>query len=106
VLEISIGGGEWHDIVAAGGAFETGGYSGAIDACCNNPLRGRMGWSGRSGINETAEWISTSIHLPASAEGQAIRLRWRLATDIGNSVFVEGHFIDNVLITDGFSCGC
>jgi hypothetical protein len=106
VLEISLDGGEWRDILTAGGTFESGGYNGLIDACCQNPLANRPGWAGRSGINETAEWVSTSVRLPASAAGRNIRLRWRLATDIGNSVFVEGHFIDDVLITDGSVCGC
>ncbi len=104
VLEISIGDGAWADILAAGGSFESGGYDGLIDACCQNPLAGRQGWSGRSGINQTAEFITTSVKLPPSAAGQRVQLRWRVGTDIGG--FKEGQYIDDVLVTDGSVCGC
>lgn len=104
VLEISIDGGIWQDIVAAGGAFESGGYDGIIDSCCQNPLAGRMGWSGRSGINQTSEFITSSVRLPAAAAGHGIRLRWRIGTDIGS--YREGQYIDDVSVTDGYSCSC
>ena len=51
VFEIKIGANNWQDIETAGGSFLSGGYDGVIDACCQNPLAGRRGWSGRSGIN-------------------------------------------------------
>ncbi len=53
VFEIKIGANDWQDIETAGGAFLSGGYDGVIDACCQNPLAGRRGWSGRSGIAQT-----------------------------------------------------
>ncbi|MEO7539288.1 MAG: carboxypeptidase regulatory-like domain-containing protein [Pyrinomonadaceae bacterium] len=104
VLEIRIGSGEWQDIVAAGGVFESGGYDGPIDACCQNPLAGHNGWSGRSGINQTAEFITTAVKLPGSVAGQLIQVRWRVGTDVGG--FREGQYIDDLLVTDGFVCAC
>ncbi len=104
LLEIKIGGGNWQDIIAAGGIFESGGYDGLLDSCCQNPLRGRLGWSGRSGINETPEFITTSVRLPATAAGQMVQLRWLVGTDVGG--FREGQYIDNLLVTDGFACAC
>lgn len=104
VLEISMDGGPWQDVVTAGGAFESGGYDGVIDACCQNPLAGRMGWSGRSGINQTSEFITSVVRLPSSAASRTIRLRWRVGTDIG--AFREGQYIDDVTVTDGYSCSC
>jgi hypothetical protein len=104
VLEISFDNGAWQDIVAAGGHFSGGGYDGVIDACCENPLGGRMGWSGRSGINQTAEFITSKVRLPASAAGHDVRLRWRVGTDVGT--FREGQYIDDVVVTDGYSCSC
>lgn len=104
VLEVSIAGGEWQDILAAGGSFLTGGYDGTIDGCCQNPLAGRLGWSGRSGVNQTSEWIDSFVRLPASASGQSIRLRWRVGTDIGT--FREGIYIDDLKVIDGFTCEC
>lgn len=104
VLEIKIGGGAWQDILAAGGVFLSGGYDGVIDSCCQNPLAGRLGWSGRSGLNQTPEFITSRAKLPASSAGQNVQLRWRIGTDIGG--FREGQYIDDLVVTDGYSCGC
>jgi hypothetical protein len=106
VLEIKIGNSAWQDILAAGGVFETGGYDGTIDACCQNPLAGRLGWSGRSGINDDPEFVPVSVRLPQPAAGQQVQLRWRLGTDIGNGIVIEGQYIDDIVVTDGFACGC
>jgi len=104
VMEIRIDDGDWRDILAAGGVFETGGYDGMLDACCMNPLGGRLGWSGRSGPNLTAEFITSRAKLPAAAAGQNVRLRWRVGTD--NGTFREGMYIDDLAVTDGFTCAC
>lgn len=104
VLEIKIGNGAWADIIAAGGLFESGGYDGLLDTCCSNPLGGRPGWSGRSGINQTSEFITTAIRMPPSAAGNLVQLRWRVGTDIGGTR--EGQYIDDLRVTDGFTCGC
>jgi hypothetical protein len=104
VLEIRIADGEWNDILAAGGSFDSGGYDGLIDTCCQNPLGGRPGWSGRSGLNQTSEFITTSVKLPPAAAGQRVQLRLRVGTDIGG--FREGQYIDDLSVTDGFVCGC
>lgn len=104
VLEISMDGGQWQDILAAGGTFESGGYDGVIDSCCQNPLAGHMGWSGRSGPNQTSEFITSSVRLPEAAAGRSVRFRWRTGTDIGT--FREGQYIDDIEVTDGYSCSC
>ena len=49
VLEISINGGGYVDIIGAGGAFLDGGYTHTLGCCLGNPLTGRMAWSGVSG---------------------------------------------------------
>ena len=74
VLEIRIGDGNWQDILDAGGSFESGGYDGLIDACCQNPLSGRPGWSGRSGVDLTSEFITTAVDLPSTAAGRLVQL--------------------------------
>ena len=104
VMEIKIGDGDWQDIIAAGGQFLSGGYDGVIDSCCQNPLGGRNGWSGRSGVNSLSEFITTRAKLPPSAAGHLVQMRWRIGTDIGT--FREGQYIDDLLVTDGYSCGC
>ena len=104
VMEIKIGNERWQDILAAGGIFLSGGYDGAIDGCCMNPLAGRLGWAGRSGVNQVSEFITTRAKLPASAVGQNVRLRFKIGTDIGG--FREGQYIDDLAVTDGFTCAC
>ncbi|MGI8787151.1 MAG: FG-GAP-like repeat-containing protein [Pyrinomonadaceae bacterium] len=105
VLEIKIGtNGIFQDILAAGGAFESGGYDGVIESCCQNPLAGRLAWSGKSGVNQTPEFVTTRVKLPASAAGKNVRLKWRVGTD--NGTFREGQFIDDVSVSDGFTCAC
>ncbi len=104
ILEIRFGDGAWQNITVAGGIFEAGGYDGPIDTCCQNPLGGEPGWSGRSGINQASEFILSAARLPASAAGQLVQLRWRIGTDIGT--FREGQYIDDLVVTDGFTCGC
>lgn len=104
VLEIKIGANDWHDIEAAGGSFSTGGYDGILDGCCGNPLGGRRAWSGKSGANQTAEFITTKAKLPASAAGQKAQIRFRVGTD--NGTFRQGQYIDDLTISDGFACSC
>jgi hypothetical protein len=49
VMEVSVNGGAYTDIIDAGGLFVSGPYTGEIDGTANNPLAGRMAWSGDSG---------------------------------------------------------
>ena len=49
VLEISIAGGAFQDILAAGGTFASGGYNATLATGFLNPLPGRMAWAGLSG---------------------------------------------------------
>ncbi len=59
VLEISINGGAFADILAAGGSFIEGGYNGAITVT-DSVLTGRAAWTGNSG-----GFITTTVVLPA-----------------------------------------
>ena len=105
VLEIKIGNfAKFRDITIAGGAFESGGYDGTIDACCRNPLAGRLGWSGKSGVNQTPEFVNVTVKLPARAAGKNVQFRWRVGTDNGTST--DGQYIDDVRVEDGFVCAC
>ena len=95
VLEISINGGAYQDIVAAGGSFVTGGYTGTISVNFGSPIGGRMAWTGNS-----AGYITSTVNLPAAANGQNIRLKWRMATD--SSVAGVGVRVDTIT---GIPCG-
>ncbi len=99
VLEISIGGAPFTDILTAGGGFVAGGYNRTISVCCGNPLSGRQGWSGNS-----EGFMTTTVNLPAAAAGQEIRLRWRLGTDY--SISGTGWYVDTISISELTCCTC
>jgi hypothetical protein len=97
VLEISINGGAFTDIVTAGGSFVGGGYNGTISTTFLSPIAGRQAWTGNS-----AGYITTTANLPASANGQPVKLRFRFASDC--SVSATGWNIDTIKISSGFVC--
>src|SRR5690606_37184836 len=97
VLEISIAGGEYQDILTAGGTFVEGGYNSTISTNFESPIGGREAWSGNSN-----GFIDTVVNLPASANGQSITLRWRMATDV--SVDSTGVWVDDIQVLADYVC--
>lgn len=87
VLEISINGGAFADIIVAGGTFLSGGYVGIVGGA--NPFAGRAAWNG-----ESSGYIVTAVNLPVSAQNQNVQLRWRFGTD--DSASVVGWRIDTI----------
>ena len=92
VLEISIDGGSFVDILAAGGSITAGGYNATLNIG-SNPIGGRQAWTGST----SNAFVTTTVTLPASANGKIVVLRWRRGTD--SSVSGTGVFIDNISIT-------
>jgi hypothetical protein len=90
VLEISIDGGSFLDIIQAGGSFVTGGYVTTISTAYGSAIGGRPAWTGDSG-----GFVVTSVTLPPAAVGELIQLRWRVVTDA--TVCGTGQFIDTVV---------
>src|SRR5205085_10369911 len=72
VLEISIDGGAFTDILDAGGSFAQNGYNSTLTPGSGNPLAGRMAWSGT-----VSPFPTTIVNLPAAAPGKLVKLRWR-----------------------------
>jgi uncharacterized delta-60 repeat protein len=106
VLEISINSGAFGDIITAGGSFITGGYTHTIVSGFGSPIAGRMAWSGVSaGSTVAPDYITSTVILPAAANGQNIRLKWRVATDSINA-FIPGQGVrlDSIILTPA-SCG-
>src|SRR5262249_51353387 len=58
VLEVKIGSGVFEDVIAAGGTFVSGGYSGVIDGRATSSIAGRSAWTGSSGGNYVLTVIS------------------------------------------------
>ena len=77
VLEISIDGGPFVDILQAGGYFGAGGYTDSIGDAPDNALHGRLAW----GSFTDDVWYTTTAGLPPQAEGRPVQLRWRFGTD-------------------------
>jgi hypothetical protein len=101
VLEVSapnISGGDFVDITDShvGGTIVTGGYTGTISGIAENPLAGRMAWSGSSN-----GYINTMINLGANLAGQTVTFRFRMGTDETTSA--PGVHIDTLVFT-GASC--
>ena len=92
VLEVSVGGGAFTDILAAGGAFVSGGYTHTISSSFGNPLAGRQAWSGST----SNAYIDTVINLPPAFAGQNIRFRFRMASD--TSVSGAGWLVDTIRV--------
>ena len=93
VLEISIAGGAFTDIITAGGSFVSGGYTGPISTSFSSPIGGRQAWNGNSN-----GYIMTVVNLPPAANGMNVQLRWRMASD--SSVSAVGVMIDDVSIAN------
>ena len=94
VLEISIDGGAFEDIVQAGGSFIGAGYNRTLSDCCDNPLALRQAWSGDSG-----GFHAVVATFPPGTVGHSVRLRWRLATD--SSDRVQGYWLDDLWVGIG-----
>ena len=92
VLEISINGGAFADILTAGGSFATGGYNASIGAT-DSVLTGRQAWTGNSN-----GFITSIVNLPAAAFGQNAQFRWRTAYDTGTNPAGGGVRIDTITI--------
>ena len=108
VLEISINGGAFSDIITAGGTFVLGGYNATISTQFGSPIGGRQAWSGLSGGTVRAPaYITTKVNLPAAASGQPIQLKWRAATDSGGAATgASGVRIDDVSVDGAFYVCC
>ena len=98
VLEISIGGGAFQDVITAGGSFIANGYNQTLGANgANNPLAGRRAWSGNSG-----GYITSTVALPPTAAGQNVQLRWRFGAD--DNTAAVGWFVDTISVVGSYTC--
>jgi hypothetical protein len=95
VLEISINGGAFADIITAGGSFVSGPYNATISVNFLSPIAGRQAWTGNSG-----GFVTTTVNLPAAAIGQNVQFRFRMASDC--SVSGNSWFVDTITVT---ACG-
>ena len=93
VLEMSINGGAFADIISAGGTFAAGGYDTVL---VGGTLASRQSWTG-----QRAGYLTTEVNLPASTNNQSVRFKWRIGTDPMEGG--TGWWIDNVQVTNAIS---
>ena len=102
VLELSIAGGAFQDVITAGGSFIQNGYTGTLGANgANNPLAGRNAWNGNSN-----GYLTSIVRLPAAAAGQNVQLRFRFGADdntVGSGPN-PGWYIDNIKVIGSYNC--
>jgi hypothetical protein len=99
VLEISINGGAFADIVAAGGSFVTNGYNDWLETDYGSPIPGRDAWTGNS-----LGFITTIANLPESNVSRNVQLQWRMASD--ESLGEVGWYVDTVQVSGSQSICC
>jgi fungalysin metallopeptidase (M36)/HYR domain-containing protein len=100
VLEFSVNGGAFTDVLDSGGSFETGGYAIALNRTADgntNALQARAAWTGNSG-----GFVTTTANIPAAA-GDNIRLRFRAGSDSSTTVTNNHWRIDTIVVT-AFPC--
>src|SRR5262249_49220398 len=74
------------------------GYDQTLSSYYQNPLSGRLAWTGSSG-----GFVTTLVALPVAAAGQTVRLRWRLGS--GSGTGADGWHVDSIHLTrPGFTC--
>lgn len=96
VLEIAIGGGAFADIITAGGSFVEGGYNGTISTAWQSPIPGRAAWTGLQ-----STFVTTTVDLPPSANGQSVVLRWRVANDVSDTATApNGWWVDTITLDE------
>lgn len=103
LLEISIGGGGFQDILTAGGDFVQNGYNSTlgVNSGGNSPLGGRSAWSGNSN-----GYVTTIVRLPAAAAGQNVQLRFRFGADDNTTGAGPnpGWYVDSISLAGNFAC--
>ena len=101
ILEISVNGGAFVDIVDAGGTFDAGGYNWAFARTSDGnttALQSRAAWQGNSN-----GFVTSTVNLPASAYGQNVRFKFRAVSDTGGSP-TGSHWRIDSLVLNGFIC--
>lgn len=99
VLDVSVNGGAYSDIIAAGGSFQSGGYNGTVATGFANPLAGQPAWTGLQ-----SAYGNVAVQLPVSFNGNNIRFRFRGGWDNSTTTSGANWRIDGLSLQAGFTC--
>ncbi len=97
VIEVSVDGGPYADLLAAGGSFNFGGYNGTISPDFMSPIGNRRAWTGNS-----QGYVTTAVIFPSAYLGHTVTLRFRLTTDCSEGG--AGWSIDSIEYVDNSGC--
>ena len=89
VLEASLDGGTWFDLLNSAATVVSGAYNNSIRGNVNTSLRRDEVWTGTTG-----GFITTEIDLPSTWTGQQVEFRWRVVHD--SATAGEGWYLDTV----------
>ena len=89
VVEASLDGGSWFDLLNSAATVEAGDYTNTIRSNSSSTLRGREVWTGT-----IANFTTTRVALPVVWSGQQIVFRWRLVHNSANTL--TGWNVDDV----------
>jgi uncharacterized repeat protein (TIGR01451 family) len=92
VLEASLDGGAWFDLLNSAASVEAGGYNNTIRQNAVSSIDGQQAWTGSSG-----SFVTSRIALPAAWAGSTVRFRWRLVHD--DTAATAGWNVDDVTFT-------
>ena len=93
VLEVSVNGTAWQDVLAAGGVFLAGGYNDTASG--SSPISGRAFWAGTGSLQQV------QVDLSALA-GASVMVRFRFACD--GSASDTGWWVDDILLETSAPC--
>ncbi|MCC2606679.1 M36 family metallopeptidase [Planctobacterium marinum] len=98
VVEISINGGAWMDVLEAGGTFAVGYNYDELIENSSQALQGRPVFTGINGDLATFNGNMESISFGDALNGQTVQFRFRISSDFTANEF--GWVIDNVEFTN------
>ena len=99
VLDVSVNGGAYSDIITAGGSFQSGGYNGTVATGFANPLAGQPAWTGLQ-----SAYGNVAVQLPVSFNGNNIRFRFRGGWDNSTTTAGANWRIDGLSLQAGNIC--
>ncbi len=99
VIEVSVGGGDWVDVIEFGATLSEA-YNGIITDT-NDALAGRNAYVATREVGSTVMSPNTLTFPDGLVNGQNIRVRFRIGTDVSVGDF--GWLIDDVVITNAIN---
>ncbi len=98
ILEMSIDGGAFAEVSAAGGTISTGPYTSSLDPAWDSPLAPAMPFNRQLWGGSTNGFVNVGVTLPSVGTTGTVQFRWRMGTEGGGRGFdtYSGWWVDSV----------